>query len=579
MLPRLNKRWVIHPTLPEEVDRALGDFPKFFRQILYARGVTDADGALRYLECRVRAGDDDPFQMTDMSDAVDRLLFALDHQETVAVYGDYDVDGVTATALMTEALRAYGGQVLPYIPNRFDEGYGLNVEALEHLAAQGARVVLTVDCGIRSPAEAERAEALGIDLIISDHHHPGSELPDAYAVICPRREGDPYPYKDLAGVGLAYKIAQALSMRRPGAGVTAEDWLDLVALGTVADVAPLTGENRDLVRRGLELMRRNQLANRPGLRSLANVAGVKPLQVKAGDLAFYLGPRLNASGRLKSALDSLNLLLCADLNEAGRISQSLEIQNRERQDLTRQMQDEAIAGMRDDEIEPILFAFQTSFNPGVVGLVAARLVDTYYRPAVVGHVDGEFTRASCRSIPEFHITRALDQCGDLLVRHGGHALAAGFTVRNENLPRLIDRLGEIAAQELAGRDLRPELRADVEIPLDLLNPARVQTFLRFLDRLQPTGQGNPEAVFVTRGLEVTGAWTVGSDKRHLKLRVRAGDNTFDAIAFRQAHLLDAVGGRVDLLYCVELNEYNGRSSLQLNVRDLRPAGEDGFDNL
>jgi single-stranded-DNA-specific exonuclease len=562
MLPRLTKNWELRERIPTEIDQALSMYPAFFRQILFARGIQNAQQAETYLAGLVES--DDPFQLMQMDEAVTRLLYAVDKHEPIAVYGDYDVDGVTATALMTLVLRRYGAEVHPYIPNRFEEGYGLNVEALESLVQQGVRVVLTVDCGIRSPEEIRHAESLGLDMIISDHHHPGEVLPDAWSVICPKRTGDLYPEKDLSGVGLAYKIAQALAIRRPEAGVRPDEWLDLVALGTVADMVPLRGENRSLVRRGLSRMRAGM---RPGLLSLANVAGVKPGQVTAGDIGFVLGPRLNAAGRLETARDALNLLMSEDIMECGMLAQQLDNQNRQRQGLTRQMQEDAEYLAHQVGANDILFAFSANFNSGVVGLAASRLVDKYYRPAVVGEVGPEFTRASCRSIPEFHITAALDECQDLLVRHGGHALAAGFTVRNENLPALIDRLRSVAERELNGQELAPVLHADFEIPLCDLRP----DYLKYLEQLQPTGQNNSEAIFISRNLRVIKANPVGAEKQHLKMTVSDGQITYDAIAFRQGHQAAAMPQRVDLLFVYERNEYNGRVSMQLNVRDLKIA--------
>ena len=566
MLSRQNKRWVIHEPLPAAVDQELSNYPSFFRQILYARGADTAQKALTYLEGQVE--NDDPFNILDMGATIDRLLWAVDQHESIVVYGDYDVDGVTATALLVEVLRRYGADVKPYIPSRFDEGYGLNLDAMQALAGQGVRVVVTVDCGIRSPREAELAEKCGVDLIISDHHHPGAELPEAYTVICPKREGDAYPDKDLSGVGLAYKIAQALEMRRPQAGVHAEDWLDLVALGTIADVVPLQGENRSLVRRGLQMMRSKKLMNRPGLYSLANISGLKIGQITSSDIGFGLGPRLNAAGRLNTALDALNLLMAESTNEAGRLSQDLDNQNRERQELTRRMQEDAISHIQAGEDGDILFAFQKEYNPGVVGLVASRLVDYFYRPAIVGQMDGEYTRASCRSIPEFHITKALDECGDLLERHGGHALAAGFTVRNDRVPELVSRLRQVAARELSALNLRPVLYADLEVPLSELHPM----ILGYLDKMQPTGQGNPEVLFVSRGLRVVKSKVVGAEGQHLKLTLTDGHITYDAIAFRQGYRAEGLADHLDILYLFEQNEYNGKVNLQLNIRDLKPAG-------
>lgn len=566
MQPRLNKRWIIRDVIPSAVDQELASFPAFFRQILYARGIGTVQQAMSYLEGQVER--DDPFLIRDMDDTVRRLLWAIDHHESVVVYGDYDVDGVTATALLVQVLRRYGGDVKPYIPNRFDEGYGLNLEAIQMLAEQGVRLVVTVDCGIRSPREAELAEKCGVDLIISDHHHPGAELPDAYAVICPKREGDAYPDKDLSGVGLAYKIAQALALRRPEAEVCADDWADLVALGTVADVVPLQGENRSLVRRGLQMIRSRKLMNRPGLYSLANVAGVKVGLITAGDIGFMLGPRLNAAGRLNTALAALDLLMAENTDQAGLLSQTLDNQNRERQDLTRKTQEEAVRQIQSGADGDILFAFHQDYNPGIVGLVASRLVDYFYRPSVVGNIDGDMIRASCRSIPEFHITKALDECGDLLERHGGHALAAGFTVRADRVEALTARLRQIAARELSALELRPVLYADLEIPLSDLHPS----ILGYMDKMQPTGQGNADAIFVSRNLRVTRSRTVGTEGQHLKLTLTDGRIFYDAIAFRQGHHADGLAERLDILYQFEQNEFNGRTSLQLNIRDLKPAG-------
>lgn len=576
MPPRLTKRWVLHDTIPSEVDLSLQSqgiqYPSF-RQILYGRGILDGHQALAYLEGKVEEGQDDPYLLKDMQDTAKRLQWAIKQGELIAVYGDFDVDGVTATALLTQALRRFGAQVIPYIPDRFEEGYGLNVTALETLAGQNVRLVVTVDCGIRSPEEATHAEKLGIDLIISDHHQPSAEIPNAYAVICPKQEGDTYPFKDLAGVGIAYKIAQALGMLMPEAGVRVDEFLDLVALGTVADVAPLVGENRSLVQRGLEVMRQCTADSRPGLLSLANLARLKIDRVTAGDIAFILGPRLNAAGRVNTARDSLDLLMCDNMQDAGLLSQNLDNQNRERQEMTRKTQERAIETFQSSGIGPILFTFHQDYSSGIVGLVASRLVETYYRPAIVGHIEGEYTRASCRSIPEFHITEALDQCSSLLVRHGGHALAAGFTVHNDNVPALVEQLSAIAADKLSSQELCPVLYADRELNLSEIPSKQLLTFIGYLDRLEPTGQGNPEATFISRDLEVINAWTVGAEKQHLRVKIKAGREIFDAIAFRQGHWVNAMPKRIDMLYKCERNEYNGQVSLQLNVRDFRPVSQ------
>jgi len=423
-----------------------------------------------------------------------------------------------------------------------------------------------------SIVEAEHAKMLGLDLIITDHHHTGREMPIAVAVINPKQPGDSYPEKDLAGVGLAYKLASALvtHLNEHGYssphGADTSHLLDLVALGTVADLAPLVGENRSLVRDGIEAIRK---PSRQGLYSLIMAVNLRPEQITASEIGYMLGPRLNAAGRLDSALAAFDLLTTIDLQEAVRLAQALDNQNIERQRITREIQAaaEQIA-LAEDPDALLLFAAHPDFNRGVVGLAASRLTEQYYRPSIVAHRGPELTRASCRSIQEFHITEALDRCEDLLEHHGGHAAAAGFTVRNENLPALVERLQKIASESLAQLDLRPTIHADAEIPLVDLKPEILQD----LDQLQPTGYGNPQAVFLSRGLKVRRFRAVGKDGYHLKMTVTDGKVDFDAIAFRQGYWQDQLPLYIDLMYTYELNEYNGTESLQLNVRDIKPAG-------
>jgi single-stranded-DNA-specific exonuclease len=561
------KRWLIPPPISPEADSALTAFPPILRQILFNRGYATDAQARAFLKAEP-GSNTDPLQMIGMQTAVDRIRHALEQHEPIAIYGDYDVDGVTATALLVSALRAFGADVRGYIPNRFDEGYGLNKDALDHLKTDGVKLVITVDCGIRSPDEARHARTLGLDLIITDHHHPSEgDLPPALAVINPKQPGDMYPDKDMAGVGLAYKLVEALYQNLKSDAFDLPVLLDLVALGTVADLAPLVGENRSLVRKGLRQMRAN---TRQGLFALANVADVSIAKVNAGNIGFMLGPRLNASGRLESALASFELLTTTDVFRAGQLAQQLDVQNRQRQTLTRQTQEQAEAlAMSDDPDAFLLFASHESFNAGVVGLAAARLMESHYRPAIVAANNGEETRASCRSIPEFHITEALDQCADLLVRHGGHAAAAGFTVKNSNVHELITRLKSIAAEKLSGQDLRPTLTADAQVSLTEMRPELIKN----LSYLEPTGYGNPDAAFVSRGAKVKSSRTVGADGKHLKLVLEDELGfTHDSIGFRLGHLKPDLPGHVDILYTYEVNEYNGRVGYQLNLKDVRPTG-------
>lgn len=566
----MEKRWQIQPLLPPEADRALEKFPPILRQLLFNRGYATDAAARAFLQAQPPHSTS-PWLLKDMDMAVERIMAALQQGEKISIYGDYDVDGITSSVVLVQTLRALQADVDAYIPDRFDEGYGINVDALDTLAARDVDLVISVDCGIRALDEAEHARDLGLDLVVTDHHHPGSELPNALAVIDPKREGDAYPEKMLAGVGIAYKLALALlekieeeTGKKPA--FDPDSLLELVALGTVADLAPLHGENHALVRKGLRVM---QHTRRQGLVSLAGVAGVNLREVNAMNIGFSLGPRLNAAGRLASALYAYDLLMERDVMKTGSMAQALEMRNRERQRITREVQKEAetIALAAEGEEVSLLFAASPTFNSGVVGLAASKLVEQYYRPAVVGEVKEETTTCSCRSIPEFHITDALDQCADLLVRHGGHAAAAGFTVKNEHVGLLMTRLKEIAAEELTGVDLRPVLVVDMEIPLDELS---FETFAH-LQYLEPTGYGNPSPVFLSRNLRVTLSRTVGSDNSHLKLQVTNGKATLDAIAFRLGHLKPDLPAKIDVVYSFEINEWNGRKSLQLNIKDIKPA--------
>jgi len=564
------KQWQIAAKLTPEAEESLKDFPQPLRQILFNRGYADRTAALNFLSASPPA-DSIPENLLGIQAAVPRLVSAIANGEYIAIYGDYDADGVTATALLVQLLTELEAHVEGYIPNRFDEGYGLNNEALDALKERGVKLVVTVDCGVRSVLEAQHAKDLGLDLIISDHHHPGDELPPALAVINPKQAGDPYPDKNLAGVGIAFKLGLALleQLRRDGdqnaAAFDETQLLDLVALGTVADLAPLTGENRSLVRRGLNAIHQPR---RQGLQALIGVCGLLPRRIQATDIGFVLGPRLNAAGRLDSALASFDLLTTNSVNTAGYLAQQLDNQNRERQKITRESQAvaEAIALAEDPEAM-LLFAADPGFNPGIVGLVASRLTEQYYRPAIVAHQGENLTRASCRSIPEFHITQALDHCEHLMEHHGGHAAAAGFTVRNENLDELVSRLRAIAEEQLSGLDLRPVLNADLEIQLSSLVPEIIEQ----LEILQPTGYGNPQAVFVSRELKVNDHRLVGRDGNHLKMTVSDGWITYDAIAFRQGYWHANMPLFVDLMYTFEKNEFNGKENLQLKVKDIKPS--------
>ncbi len=566
----MKPKWQIAPPAPEDHLARFPQISPLIVQLLYNRGIT-APRDVRDFLAGARP-DDNPFKLKGMNQAVTRLRQAIRQGEPVAVYGDFDADGVTATALLVDALSALGARVEPYIPHRVDEGYGLNTGALRQLASEGVKVIVTVDCGIRSVAEVSYGRKLGLDLIITDHHSVGEEVPPALAVINPKQPDCRYPFKDLAGVGVAFKLAQALlranrqvPVAKGEVSLDEEDLLDLAALGTVADLAPLLGENRSLVRRGLERLNDPQ---RLGLRAMIAQVGLKLGQIDAAAIGFVLGPRLNAAGRMDDAATSYDLLTCRSPDEAANLAQELEELNRRRQRLTAETLERAKEQvLAAGESEKLLFAAGEDFLSGIVGLVAGRLTEEFYRPAVVVELGAEESRGSARSIPEFNITAALDQCSGLLVRYGGHAAAAGLTVANDNLEALRERLKDLAAEQLEGVELTPTLLIDAEVELSEMDWATQA----LLTQLEPCGYANPAPLLLSRRAIVRGARAVGTDGGHLKLALSDGRGAWDAIAFRQGQWAGQLPPHIDVVYSLEINEWRGEKRLQLNVKDLRPS--------
>ncbi len=564
-----SKKWQVAPPAPESVVQAFveaGHHP-LIAQLLYNRGVTSpADAAEFFKPAEV----DNPFLLPDMSAAVTRLREAIRKGELIVVSGDYDVDGVTATVLMCETLESLGARVEPYIPTRAGEGYGLNIAALRQFAEKGCRLVVTVDSGIRSNEEAEWARKQGLDMIITDHHSPRGELPCALACVNPKRADSRYPFADLSGVGVAYKLAQGLlrshnqlPIRPDARPVQESDLLDLVALGTVADLAPLRGENRALVVRGMDALRNTR---RPGLRELIRTSGLRE-PVTVDHVGYILGPRLNAAGRLYTAMDSYHLLATRSHEEAARLAARLEECNRERQRLTVEAIERAYPVAQGQAADvPLLFVADREIPEGIAGLVATRLVEEFYRPSIVVQISDGVSRGSARSIPEWNITEALDRCSDLLVRHGGHAAAAGFEVETHRLDILREELQRIAGMDLCGQELTPTLVVDAEARLKDMT----WDFQRELARLEPFGYDNPPPVFLCRDVRVKDSRIVG--EKHLRLWLSDGWATWDAIAFKQAHHASGLPHRVDVVFSLEVNNWNGQPRLQLHVRDIRPAG-------
>lgn len=562
-------KWVIPKPPPDEVIKSLQLFSRIEQQILFNRGYKTEASVSAFLDPDVSI-EADPYLIMEMKEAIKRINLALKESQEIVIYGDYDADGVTAAALLAEALRAIGAHVNVYFPDRFVEGYGLNHQAVERIAASNASLLLTVDCGVRAVDEVAHATELGLDVIITDHHLQGGTLPEALAVLNPHRSDTKYPYEGLAGVGVAYKLAQAI-FRENGLPTSEEKaLLDFVAIGTIADMVPLTGENRALVKLGLEVI---NTSPRIGLKALMNVSGYREGGIDSTAIGFGLGPRLNAAGRVQSALTAYKLLVEQDPQTAGDLAKELEHLNKKRKQLTLDVVERAIETFKRGDIEPLLMVAKADFHEGVVGLAASRICDEYYRPAIVGKVGESHTRASARSIPGFHITAALEKCSDLLERFGGHEAAAGFSVLNEHLHVLQSRLVSIAKEEMGDEELIPSIAIDSNAEFSELGEKTMQ----FIDQLQPCGQGNDWPIFCTEQVQVMDRRAVGSDQSHLKMTLRKSSKPFDAIAFRMGGIIKQLPEFINIAYRLERNTYLGYESLQLNVVDIQfPKGGDRF---
>ncbi len=565
------KRWRLRGRFPEgELSDA--PYPPLVRHLLWHRGLRTPAAASRFLDGPPAGTDEyDPLLLSGMDVALTRVRRAIKSGEPLAVFGDFDVDGVTATALLTDALRRLGAAVRPYLPDRFAEGYGLNLAAIDSLRQAGIRLLLTVDCGTSSLAEIDHANQIGMEVVVLDHHTVPSQLPAAIAIVNPRRAENRYPEPNLTSVGLAYKLAAALF------NSLAQNWepnryLDLVALGTIADVAPLQNENRSLVRRGLAAL---STTARPGLRALIENARIDPSRVDAQAVGYVLGPRLNAAGRLAHARQAFDLLLEEDEEKARQQALALTALNQQRQRQTTAAMELAQKLLMEEDAEaPLLFIGHEDIASGIVGLIAGRLAEERYRPAIVYETGDATSRASCRSIPEFDITDALRKRPELLVRFGGHRTAAGFTVENDKLPALKESMLAQAGEALDGLELAPTIDIDAAVPLHRMSPE----LIHWLSALAPFGQGNPEPTFLSRGLEVLEVRVLGSDGQHMRLKLRDGSATWPAIAFGFGPAgrspIDAQPGkRLDAVFSFASDRF-GREALELRIKDMAPSKEE-----
>jgi single-stranded-DNA-specific exonuclease len=541
--------------------------PETVCSVLAVRGLTSAEDAKRFLRPRL---DHllDPAQLADGLRAAERIVTAIRGGEIILVHGDYDVDGICATALLTRWLRSLGAAVVPFVPHRLRDGYDFSAAGLGAAREAGATLIVTADCGTVAHETVRTARAAGIDVVITDHHTVGSELPEALAVVNPRRPDCPYPEKELCGTGLAYKLCELVGTL---VGTDAEElssYLDLVALATVADLVPLTGENRVLVAYGLRRFAHTRLA---GIRALLGVSGVGGDEITAGKIGFVIAPRINAAGRIGESADALRLLLTDDEREARELAEKLDRTNRTRQDEDARTLGEALdllEGRYDPDTDFGVVLWAEGWHPGVIGIVASRVVERIHRPVVLVALDGRKGRGSARSVPGFHLYEALHACSRHLGRFGGHRQAAGMDIDAEALPAFREDFNATARARLAPEELRPSLRPDMEIPLG----AADLELARWLSYLGPHGVGNPGPLFLARGVRLDGPRLVS--ERHVKARLTTPGGRLDAIGFGlgERHPPAALErGLHDVLFRLERNEWRGVARAQARLVDVRPC--------
>ncbi len=565
----MNLKWVLLNEIDQETIDQFAQklhIPPIFSKILLSRGIDSYEKARLFFRGNL-TNLHDPFLLKDMNKAVDRIVQAIRQRERILIYGDYDVDGITAVSMLYLLLQQLGADVHFYIPHRIQEGYGISMAGIEEAARLGTRLIISVDCGVTAVREIEYAQQLQMDVIVSDHHEPGKHLPQAYAMLNPKCPESNYPFHELAGVGVAYKLAQALVLALNLDAAIIEDFVDLVAIGSAADIVPLVDENRIFVKEGLK--RLNQ-TSRPGLKALLQVAGLLNKPIGTGQIVFIIAPRINAVGRMGNAERAIELFTTQNYDRALEIANLFESENRQRKNIdeeTFKAAQQIIEKNYDLSCYYSLVVDQPGWHPGVIGIVASRLVEKYYRPTVMISVDDNIGKGSARSISGFDIYMALKQCEDLLIGFGGHKYAAGLTIARDKIEAFRQRFNEISLKQLNEDLLCPKLRIDGEIRLSEINA----NFYKFLKLLAPFGPQNMRPVFLSQKLQVVGAPTIVGNN-HLKFKVRQDGIVMDAIGFNLGDLLYRIepgASNLDMAYVIEENTHLGRTTLQLRVKDLR----------
>ena len=565
----MDARWILRDEVsPTQVSAFAGELniPLSIARILLHRGIDTLEKAKTFFRPALQ-NTHDPFRMRDMDVAVDRLARAVRRRENIVIYGDYDVDGTTSVSMIYRFLSRLGVKAKFYIPDRLRDGYGLSEQGIREIHSWGADLILTTDCGITAVDEVRLAAELGMDVIVTDHHEPSEVLPPGLAVLNPRRPGCDYPFKDLAGVGVAFKLLQALSRALDLPPEYHEDLLDFVAIGSAADIVPLTGENRILVHEGLQRLSRTE---KVGIKALMDSSGLRPGHIGTGQIVFILAPRINAVGRMGSAARAVHLLISENPQQAANIASILERENRNRKDVDEETFRQAemlLEREYDPERDRVIVLAHEGWHAGVIGIVASRIVEKYYRPTVMIALENGTGKGSARSIPGFDIYRALKSCENLMTGFGGHKYAAGLSIAADKIEPLRRCLNRYAWQTMTDETLVPKIHVDSPLKLREIDGK----FWALLKRFAPFGPQNMRPVFMSRNLEVIGSPQIVGNN-HLKFKVRQNGIIIDAIGFNLGDLLYRIEpGRknLDMVYVIDENEYLGRKTLQLRVKDLR----------
>lgn len=572
----MEKIWQTAETVKKEIEDKFPEINPIVLQLLVNRKIDTQDKIDRFLTPDYGTDLYDPFLFADMEKAVLRILQAVESKEKIIVYGDYDADGVTSSAVMMETLKAFEADVDIYIPFRETEGYGLNKKAIDSIIESGTKLIITVDCGISNKNEVKQAMDKGVDVIITDHHHGPEELPPSFATINPNVKTEKYPFKGLTGCGVAFKVVQALLARQKDFKVKQlpegfEKWLlDLVAIGTIADIQPLLSENRVFVKYGLLVFNKTK---RLGLLELFKSLGNRTNVIDEKVIGWQVAPRINAAGRLNHASTSYELLITKDKKEALDLTKELTDTNQERQKISENIRNQALKIIGQVKDQKILIAAGHSWPTGIVGLVAGRIADMFHRPTlIISHFNGEII-GSARSIAEFNVIEAISKCSDCLVKFGGHPQAAGFTIKDEKaLEEFVKKMTALAEQELQGKNISPILEIEAEIDLENVN----WSLFEDLEKFEPFGDCNPKPRFVSKNLTVVEHQKVGKDETHMRLMVSHKTPTVrKTIGFSLGSWCDKLekGDKVDIVYEIDVNEWNGNRELQLRLIDIKKSDD------